>query len=180
VVAWQRTLLAKGGSLLERKHLRFQARTETFKRFHCIVLDTSGSMRQGGRLALAKGFAARLIEEVSRAGDDIALLIFGGRGVELLIPPGPARSSAIMRVRQCGGGGGTPLAQALAVTQGLLIKSQSAAVWLLTDGRTLEQPPAVQGAAHTIIVDFDDPKRGLGRCAALAKRWGAEYRLAPF
>ncbi len=64
-------------------------------------------MGQGGRLALAKGFAARLIEEVSRAGDDIALLIFGGRGVELLIPPGPARSSAIMRVRQCGGGGGT-------------------------------------------------------------------------
>jgi magnesium chelatase subunit ChlD-like protein len=85
-----------------------------------------------------------------------------------------------MHVRQCGGGGGTPLAQALLVAQALLNKSQSAALWLLTDGRTLEQPIAVKGVAHTVIVDFDDPKRGLGRCAALAKRWGAEHRLAPF
>jgi magnesium chelatase subunit ChlD-like protein len=82
-------------------------------------------------------------------------------------------------VRQCGGGGGTPLAQALLVAQGLLAKSSHAALWLLTDGRTLEQPTAVQGVAHTVIVDFDDPKRPLGRCAAWAARWGVEHRLAP-
>ena len=178
-IAWLRTLIAKGPAALQLQHVRYQPRSKAQPQLHCIVLDTSGSMRQGGRLALAKGFAARLIEEAARAGDDVALLSFGGRGVELLLPPGPARAAGAMRVRQCGGGGGTPLAQALAVAQSLLGRNARAALWLLTDGRTLEQPSAVQGTARTVIVDFDDPKRPLGRCAAWAARWAAEYRLAP-
>ena len=177
-VAWLRTLVAKGPSALQPQHLRYQPRSNALPQLHCILLDTSGSMRQGGRLALAKGFAARLIEEAARAGDNVALLSFGGRGVELLVPPGPARAAGAARVRKCGGGGGTPLAQALAVAQGLLARSPHAALWLLTDGRTLEQPTAVLGAAHTVIVDFDDPKHPLGRCAAWAARWDAEHRLA--
>ena len=178
-VAWLRTLVTKGPAALQPRHLRYQPRSNALPQLHCILLDTSGSMRQGGRLALAKGFAARLIEEAARMGDDVALLSFGGRGVELLVPPGPARAAGAARVRQCGGGGGTPLVQALAVAQGLLTRSPYAALWLLTDGRTLEQPTAVQGAAQTVIVDFDDPKRPLGRCAVWAARWGAEHRLAP-
>lgn len=178
-IAWLRTLVAKGPAALQPQHIRYQPRRKALPQLHCIVLDTSGSMRQGGRLALAKGFAARLIEEAARAGDDVALLSFGGRGVDMLLPPGPARAAGAARVRQCGGGGGTPLAQALLVAQGLLAKSSHAALWLLTDGRTLEQPTAVQGVAQTVIVDFDDPKRPLGRCAAWAARWGVEHRLAP-
>ena len=178
-IAWSRTLVAKGPAAFELQHVRYQPVSNALPQLHCIVLDTSGSMRQGGRLALAKGFAARLIEEAARMGDDVALLSFGGRGVELLVAPGPARAAGAARVRQCGGGGGTPLAQALAVAQGLLSRSPYAALWLLTDGRTLEQPTAVQGTAQTVIVDFDDPGRPLGRCAAWAARWGAEHRLAP-
>ena len=165
--------------MLQRQHVRFQPQRRALPQLHCIVLDTSGSMRQGGRLALAKGFAVRLIEEAARAGDDVALLCFGGKGVELLLPSGPARRAGAVRVLQCGGGGGTPLAQALAVSQGLLAKSPQAVLWLLTDGRTLEQPTAPQRVARTVIVDFDDPRRALGRCADWATRWGAEHRLAP-
>jgi magnesium chelatase subunit ChlD-like protein len=179
VIAWLRTLLAKGPAALRPQHLRYQPRSNAVPQLHCIVLDTSGSMRQGGRLALAKGFAARLIEEAARAGDHVALLSFGGRGVELLVSPGPARAAGAARVRQCGGGGGTPLAQALVVAQGLLARTSHATLWLLTDGRTLEQPAVPPAAAHTVIVDFDDPKRPLGRSAAWAARWGAEHRLAP-
>ena len=178
-IAWLRTLVAKGPAAFELQHLRYRPGSNALPQLHCIVLDTSGSMRQGGRLALAKGFAARLIEEAARMGDDVALLSFGGRGVELLVPPGPARAAGAARARQCGGGGGTPLAQALVVAQGLLTRSPYAALWLLTDGRTLEQPTAVQGTAQTVIVDFDDPTHQLGRCAAWAARWGAEHRLAP-
>ena len=178
-IAWLRTLVAKGPAALQPQHVRYQPRTHAVPQLHCIVLDTSGSMRQGGRLALAKGFAARLIEEAARAGDDVALISFGGQGVDMLLPPGPARAAGAARVRECGGGGGTPLAQALVVAQGVLARSPQAALWLLTDGRTLEQPDPVQGVAQTVIVDFDDPKRPLGRCAAWAERWGAEYRLAP-
>ena len=172
-IAWLRTLVAKGPAAFELQHVRYQPGSNALPQLHCIVLDTSGSMRQGGRLALAKGFAARLIEEAARMGEDVVLLSFGGRGVELLVPPGPARAAGAARVRQCGGGGGTPLAHALVVAQGLLTRSPYAALWLLTDGRTLEQPAAVQRTAQTVIVDFDDPKRPLGRCAAWAALWGA-------
>jgi magnesium chelatase subunit ChlD-like protein len=51
-------------------------------------------------------------------------------------------------------------------------------LWLLTDGRTLEQPKAPLTAQHLVIVDFEDPQKSLGRCAAWAVRWGAQHRLA--
>ena len=94
-IAWLRTLVAKGPAALQAQHVRYQPRSKALPQLHCIVLDTSGSMRQGGRLALAKGFAACLIEKAARAGDDVALLSFGGRGVELLVPPGPDRKSVV-------------------------------------------------------------------------------------
>lgn len=191
-VAWLRTLLAKGPRPLQREHLRYQPQAVAAARLHLIVLDTSGSMRQGGqggRLALAKGHAACLIEQAARAGDHVGLLCFGGNGVQLVLPPGPARAAGAVRVRQCGGGGGTPLRQALVVANTLLAQARRrsngpAWLWLLTDGRTLEQPAAPKGVEHAVVLDFDDhspasrASRASGRCAAWAARWGAEYRLA--
>lgn len=186
-IAWLRTLLAKGPCPLQREHLRYQPQTVATARLHLILLDTSGSMRQGaqgGRLSLAKGHAACLIEQAARAGDHVGLLCFGGNGVQLVLPPGPARAAGAARVRQCGGGGGTPLRQVLAVANTLLLAQARrrgngpAWLWLLTDGRTLEQPAAPKGTAHTVVMDFDDRAPAIGRCAAWAARWGAEYRLA--
>jgi magnesium chelatase subunit ChlD-like protein len=170
---------------LQRAHLRRQPVALRTGRLHCIVLDTSGSMRQRGRLALAKGHAAFMIEQAARQGDDVALLRFGGQGVELLLPPGRARASGSQRLRPVGGGGGTPLAEALAQADRLLQRTLRISgptecwLWLLTDGRTLEQPQAPLTPQHLVIVDFDDPKKSLGRCAAWATRWGAEHQLAP-
>jgi magnesium chelatase subunit ChlD-like protein len=184
-IAWLRTLLAKGPAPLRREHLRRQPANRAVPALHLIVLDTSGSMRQRGRLALAKGYAVRLIEQARRAGDDVGLLSFGGAGIELLLPPAQARSAGALRVRACGGGGGTPMTQALAMAQALLAKRsarrrQDSTMWLLTDGRTLEQPPAPAAAGHIVIVNFGHPGRPLGRCAAWARDWQAELRPAPF
>ncbi len=181
-------MVAKGPAPLKREHLRRQPVALRSSRLHCILLDTSGSMRQRGRLALAKGHAALMIEQAARLGDDVALLRFGGQGVELLLPPGRARAAGSQRLRPVGGGGGTPLAEALAqadrLLQRTLRRSSSTGptecwLWLLTDGRTLEQPQAPLTPQHLVIVDFDDPKKNLGRCAAWAARWDAEHRLAP-
>ena len=138
-------------------------------------------MRRQSRLAWAKGYAARLIEEAARAGDHVALLAFGGQGVQLLLPPGPARAAGAARVRPLGGGGGTPLAACLAHAAALLRAAQrrqggDTCLWLLTDGRTLEQPAAPQEAGRVVIVDFDDPLHPLGRCAAWAGQWRADHR----
>lgn len=183
-IAWLPTLLAKGAKPLQSAHLRHTERIAKPARLHLIVLDTSGSMRQRGRLALAKGHAAWLIEQATRVGDHVALLCFGGQGVELNLPPGPARASGSMKVRLLGGGGGTPLVHALAEADQVLLRAQrrngasGAWLWLLTDGRTVEQPTVPQSAAHVVIVDFDEPTRSIGRCAAWALRWGAEHHLA--
>ncbi|WP_294769658.1 VWA domain-containing protein [uncultured Rhodoferax sp.] len=177
-------MVAKGPAPLQRAHLRHQPVALRSGRLHCIVLDTSGSMRQRGRLALAKGHAAFMIEQAARQGDDVALLRFGGQGVELLLPPGRARLSGSQRLRPVGGGGGTPLAQALAQADALLQRSQRRSgpleswLWLLTDGRTLEQPQAPQAPQHLVIVDFDDTRHNLGRCADWATRWGAAHHRA--
>ena len=194
-IAWLRTLLAKGPHALHRVHLRYQPVTAQTPRLHLIALDTSGSMRRNGRLASAKGHAALLIEQAARAGDDVALLCFGGGGVELLLSPGPARRSGSARVRSVGGGGGTPLAAALAASERLLWlararhRGQGACetwLWLLTDGRSLEQPADPRAAEHIVIIDFDASAgapgtgmpHGIGRCAAWATHWGAEHRHA--
>ena len=194
-IAWLRTLLAKGPQALQRAHLRYPPVAVRAPRLHLIALDTSGSMRRGGRLASAKGHAAMLIEQAAGAADDVALLCFGGSGVELLLLPGPARRSGSARVRPVGGGGGTPLAAALAESERLLRQSrvrhrgQGACetwLWLLTDGRSLEQPAAPRAAAHIVIIDFDAApstqgggvERGIGRCATWARHWAAEHRLA--
>lgn len=149
-------------------------------RLHCILLDASGSMQRGARLAQAKGFAARLIAQAARAGEHVALLAFGGQGVQLLLAPGPARASGAEQVRPLGGGGGTPLAAALQSADQLLQaaqrRGQDGCLWLLTDGRTLEQPSAPQAAAQCVIVNFDDPLRPAGRCPDWAVAWGADYR----
>ena len=182
-VAWLPTLLAKGAQPLQRTHLRHRIPIAAPARLHLLLLDTSGSMRQGGRLALAKGYAARLIEQAARAGDDVGVLSFGGAGVAMLVPPGPARAAGAARVRQCGGGGGTPLAQALAMAEQVFARRArrsakgASLLWLLTDGRTLEQPQAPVGAQHVVILDFENQRQALGRCAAWAARWGAEHRL---
>ena len=184
-IAWWPTLRSKGAQILQPEHLRRLPLPARSVRLHCIVLDTSASMRSHGRLALAKGHAAQLIAQAARQGDDVALLQLGGNGVQLLLPPGRARASGSVRLRSVGGGGGTPLAQALEQAELLLQRAErrngpvQSWLWLLTDGRTLEQPMAPPSAQHRVILDFDDPHQPLGRCAAWASLWNAEH-FAPW
>lgn len=183
-IAWWPTLRAKGAQVLQPEHLRRLPLPARHARLHCIVLDASGSMRTQGRLALAKGHAAQLIAQAAQQGDDVALLQLGGDGVQLLLAPGRARASGGVRLRSVGGGGGTPLAQALAQAEQLLQRAQRRQglldcwLWLLTDGRTLQEPQPPPSAQHRVILDFDDPRQALGRCATWAAQWGAAHYSA--
>lgn len=181
-IDWLGTLVRKGPDRLGPGHLhRVRPSTEPAA-LHLIALDTSGSMRQAARLARAKAFAARLVDEATRAGAQVALLLFGGQGVQWLQTAAPARRATASRIGRLGGGGGTPLGEGLRQAQGELQAYRRRhgpaprTLWLLTDGRSLEQPGAPPGADHVVIVDFDDPHRPLGRCRQWARRWGAEWR----
>jgi magnesium chelatase subunit ChlD-like protein len=180
-IDWPRTLVAKGPHHLKREHLHRRYAPVGATRLHVLLLDTSGSMRHCSRLALAKGCAAWLIDRAARAGDDLALVRFGGTGVQCLHAPGRARRAGRRQVQMLGGGGGTPLADALARADELLRDARRRGgrvhpwLWLLTDGRSLETPLRPELARHIVIVDFDDPLRPVGRCGDWAARWGARH-----
>lgn len=181
-IHWPHTLANKGAQALQHAHIVRTCTPQDVARLHLIVLDNSGSMRQGGRLGLAKAYAARLVDAATRAGEQVAIMYFGGQGVQMLKAPALARRAAIAHIQALGGGGGTPIATCLQQAQQVLQnyrQRQGAGqrtLWLLTDGRSPEQPPAPTAAEHIVIVNFDDPLRPLGRCAAWAQSWGAELR----
>ncbi|MBK1686513.1 hypothetical protein [Rubrivivax gelatinosus] len=62
-----------------------------------MLLDTSGSMRRGGRLARAKGVAAWLVAQAARHGDHLGLLAFGG-GRCPGEPPAPRAAAQVVIV----------------------------------------------------------------------------------
>jgi magnesium chelatase subunit D len=114
--------------------VRFKQRSETTAIF---VLDASGSTA-AQRLGEAKGAVELLLAECYVRRDQVALLAFGGRGVEIALPP----TRSLSRTKRCladlRGGGGTPLAAALlAATEladAVLRKGQTPLLVLLTDG----------------------------------------------
>jgi magnesium chelatase subunit ChlD-like protein len=187
-IDWPHTLLAKGVSALQRQHLRHLHSTTRPARLHLLLIDTSGSMRRHGRLALAKGCADRLIAQAARDGDEAGVLCFGGAAPTWLQRPGPARRALALRVRTLGGGGGTPLADALANADASLRQRRRRShgvgridtwLWLLTDGRSLQTPPRPTAADHIVFVDHDDPLVPAGQCRHWARQWGATWLPAP-
>lgn len=81
-------------------------------------------------------------------------------------------------------GGGTPLAvclkeaeRILCVTTRQRVRDQDTCLWLFTAGCTFERPDLGQAAGHIVVVDFDNPLRSIGRCAAWAECWHGEHRF---
>ncbi len=102
------------------------------------MVDASGSAALA-RLAEAKGAVELLLADCYVRRDQVALLAFGGRGAELLLPPTRSLARAKKSLADLPGGGGTPLATALdaVLTLALSIrrKGQMPAIVVLTDGR---------------------------------------------
>ncbi len=174
--------MARGADTLQASHLRCQTRQAHGGALHCFVLDCSASMLADGHLAEAKGVLLALMEEAYRRRDQVALLCFGGNGVALRLPP---RRAALWNddwIAPIGGGGGTPLAQAVAEADALLARHAASQrwLWLLSDGRTRESPARPASADRAVVIDFESARAPLRRAAALAARWGADYRAGPY
>jgi magnesium chelatase subunit ChlD-like protein len=178
-------LAAKGARHLAVDHLRWRAADAPAQVLHCIVLDGSGSMRRSGGFAGARAWAQGLVTSAARRGDEVAVLSLTGGRVTLLAPPQPARRALVARLATLACGGGTPLAEAFALADGLLARARrlqpgrSTCLWLLTDGRTLDAPARPSMATRLVVVDFDrGTSRAPGRAAEWAAEWGAEYTHA--
>jgi magnesium chelatase subunit D len=142
---WQRLRRALSGELAAKARVLVRAEDFHVTRIRqrsasvtVFVVDASGSSAMH-RLAEVKGAIEMLLAECYVRRDQVALVAFRGRQAELLLPPTRSLTAARRRLSGLPGGGGTPLASALAVTASLVDslsrRGQSPLVVLLTDGR---------------------------------------------
>ena len=103
-----------------------------------FVVDASGSTAMA-RLAEAKGAVELLLGEAYASRDHVGLIAFRGRGAETLLAPTRSLTRARRALSGLPGGGGTPLALALAAAlreiQTARRGGMSPSLCLLTDGR---------------------------------------------
>ena len=138
-------------------------------------------MVTSGALARAKGALLDLFNEAYQHRDHIALICFGGDGVQLRMPPGKATHWNDDWVLPIGGGGGTPLAQGLHQASDLLAQHCGARsqmqgwLWLMTDARTRELPAKPAHADEIRVMDFDGGRVALHRAKQLADAWDVPY-----
>ncbi len=103
-----------------------------------FVVDASGSSAME-RLSEAKGAVELLLAQCYIRRDQVALITFRGKDVELVLPPTRSLVRAKRMLSGMPGGGGTPLAAAIqdAAQFGKKLKSkgQTPLMVLLTDGR---------------------------------------------
>lgn len=178
-IAWLPTLTAMRQDRLRAAHLRFVREAPRGGVLHCFVLDCSGSMLGGQRLALAKGLLIALFDRASAARAEAALVCFGGAGADLRFGPAVPRWWNERWLRPVGGGGGTPLASGVRQAAQVLERcarrkpAQQRWLWILTDGRSGDQPARPLNADEVVFVDFEREAIRLGRCQTLADAWGA-------
>ncbi|PRY08431.1 magnesium chelatase subunit ChlD-like protein [Paraburkholderia sp. BL25I1N1] len=183
-IDWPATLGAKRQDALRAGHLHFVREAPRGGVLHCFVLDCSGSMLAGQRLALAKGLLIALFDHASAARAEAALVCFGGAGADVRFGPAVPRWWNERWLSPVGGGGGTPLTAGVQRASRLLDRSarrkpgQQRWLWILTDGRTRDMPARPPDADEVVFVDFEREAIRLGRCEMLADAWGAR-RLTP-
>jgi magnesium chelatase subunit D len=148
-----------------REH-RFKGRSPTLTIF---AVDASGSAALH-RLAEAKGAVEMMLAECYVRRDTVAVIAFRNSSADLVLPP----TRSLVRAKRClaglPGGGGTPLAAALARVAALAQQAQrrgeTATLVILTDGRANVARSGATGrsAAHA---DALAAARALPACGAL-------------
>lgn len=180
-IAWPCTLMAKRNTPLLPEHLRFVHEEARGGVLHCFVLDCSGSMLAGKRLALAKGMLVALFDRARIERHEVALVCFGGERSDVRVGPAVPRGWNERWVTPIGGGGGSPLTHGVETASRLLglaarrRPEQQRWLWILSDGRTRASTGRPAAVDHVVLVDFEQGKNRFGLLRQLAIEWGGAY-----
>lgn len=172
-IDWLTTLIAKGPDTLAARHVHRHRQQVRARERHVFLLDCSASMVARGGLAHAKAMLIPWLRQLRRESTEAVLFCFGGTRVDRRFGPAVPTGWNERWIAPIGGGGGTPLQLGLAAVQHAADASRDRPhrLFLLTDGRTSEQPARPTGFDEITVIDFDDRPFAAGRCRLLAQRW---------
>lgn len=175
--------------ILVGSDLRWQPRHGPAGCLLLFVVDSSGSMAARRRMQQTKAAILALLHQAYQRRDAVALLVFRGRGAEVVLPATRGLAAAQSCLAQLPTGGVTPLAAGLAETRRFLARHQrrqrGQAVWtvILTDGRgnvgawrdVLAQAKALaQLDTEILVVDTETGFPRFGQAGLLAQTLGAD------
>jgi Mg-chelatase subunit ChlI/Mg-chelatase subunit ChlD len=169
---------------LRRDNLRYRSRRTPASQLWIVAVDCSSSMLRSGGLSVAKGVAHALEVGARRAGARLAVISFRGQGARLEVDSSPGRAVLPRAIAALGGGGGTPLHEALSAAHSLCKQTRWRApgifkrFFLLTDGRVRETPSnssTLPTDLERIVVDCERGRVQLGRAQPLAAALRADY-----
>jgi magnesium chelatase subunit D len=158
-------------------------------RSHVLFLvDASASMATQRRLELAKRAALGLLKSNYQHRDEVALVVFRGEGVDLVMPFTSSIDGVEKALGEVPTGGRTPLARALIDAAEMLRTREPALLIVFTDGRAnvsvsdgdpWEESLAAcealkQACAGAVVVDCEPGPIVLGRARQLAAALGGE------
>lgn len=172
--------------------VRVTRRTTGRKRLVVFVVDASGSMGIGQRMARTKGALLKSIEERYVRRDYSALVAFGGDGAWLLAPPARSVTRALRALERLKTGGRTPLAAGVGRAVELIgrwrprLGQPEALLVVVTDGRArvdeLDRAGVLlrRSSIAALVVDTEAGPLRLGLARRIADKLAADYlRLEP-
>jgi Mg-chelatase subunit ChlD/MoxR-like ATPase len=167
-----------------RDQLRYRERRTPAAQLWIVAVDCSSSMLRSGGLAVAKGVAHALEQSARRAGARLAVISFRGAGARLEVDSSPGRAVLPRAIAALGGGGGTPLHEALSAAQQLCKQTRWRTpgvfkrLLILTDGRVRSSPASAATLPtdlHRIVIDCERGRLRLDRSQQLAAALRADY-----
>ncbi len=176
------------GVSLVHSDLRQHERAGTGRCHVLFLVDASGSMAVQQRITLAKQAASGLLTSSYQRRDEVALMVFRGKGTDLILPFTRDVRRVDDALREVPTGGRTPLARALLDATQLLQTREPSLLVLLTDGRANvsvgEGDPWVEAqaacttlasaCAGALVIDCESGPIALGRARVLATALNAE------
>lgn len=147
---WPATLRERRSRPLAPAHLRWRQHFGQLHSLHVFALDCSGSMRESGAFAQAKGLLLQWMRWAYVQRTPVALLCFGAGQVQWRLPPRRAPQWNADLIEPLPGGGGTPLAQALHAAWALMSRraEERKTLWVLSDFRSPDVLSLVRQPLH--------------------------------
>lgn len=174
---------------VSNENLRYQRLSGKAGAKLLFLVDSSGSMLNRKKMEVVKGCILSLLKDSYHRRDQIALISYGGKFAQLLMPYTSSPEMAAEQLKYLKSGGGTPLTDALKLADQFLEQNGASEIFLFSDGKydhRKEQDPeklfrefgehcAVTGTPLTLIDAEPESVRSLHLAVSLADQLHARY-----